>query len=118
MPRKKQREKYALDHDVTDAVDYLEGIESGAWESKYSLGVMVSTVEPSSEGKLQVHRENMGHGKHSVVVSTSEGEAQDILARQRESVAENRAKHGYWEPEVQGGAMDYGGGKVKDVRDG
>lgn len=116
MPRKK-REKYDLGQEVTGAVDYLDGIESGAWESKYRVGLMVSTVEPSPEGKLQVHRENMGHGKHSVVVSTSEGEAQDILARQREDVADNRKKHGYWEPEVQDGAMDYGGGKVKDARD-
>ena len=117
MPKKKRKKKVGYESDG-EAIDYLKGVESGAWESKYRVGLMLSVATPSDEGKLQVHRESLGYGKHSVVVSTSENEARDILGRQREDVAANRKQHGYWDPGVQEGQYDYDGGKVNDARDG
>jgi hypothetical protein len=117
MPKKKRKKKVGYESD-SEAIDYLKGVEPGAWKSKYHVGLMLSVATPSDEGKLQVHRENLGHGKHSVVVSTSENEAKDILNRQRENVASNRKQHGYWNPAIQEGQYDYDGGKVNDARDG
>jgi hypothetical protein len=117
MPKKKRKRKVGYESDG-DAIDYLKAVDSGAWGSKYSVGLMLSVATPSDEGKLQIHRENLGHGKHSVVVSTSEGEAKDILYRQREEIASNRKHHGYWNPTIQEGQYDYDGGKVNDARDG
>ena len=78
------------------------------WGSKYNTGLLIGSRTPSpKEDTPRAFRKDLGNGKTMVVVGTSESEAAEIAGMKGEEVASNRKKHGYWDPRMQDGQVDW-----------